>query len=127
VIGGLSRLRSLGMVAALAAGLSALADLGQQRTLSSRPGTGIVARLSSRPGTGIVARSRPAKRRRDLSALPDLGQQRTLSSRPGTGIVARSRPAKRRRDAEREMRAVLKRRRKNALRLRHWQGARDGC
>jgi hypothetical protein len=82
VIGGLSRLRSLGMVAALAAG---------------------------------------------LSALPDLGQQRTLSSRPGTGIVARSRPAKRRRDAEREMRAVLKRRRKNALRLRHWQGARDGC
>lgn len=51
-----------------------------------------------------------------MAAMPDLGQQRTLSSRPGSGLVrATGRP---KRDSERQMRAVLKRRRKNDKRWR---------
>lgn len=49
MIGGLmARLRVSTAAAALAAGLSALPQLGQQRTLSSRPGSGIVKRSGGR-------------------------------------------------------------------------------
>lgn len=65
MIGAFQRIRHVGMLAALAAGLSALPNMGQQRTLGLRPGSGIVRRDGPAPKRRDSARQAAAQAKRE--------------------------------------------------------------